>query len=272
MFDRTCKCDEFTRGNDELCAVCRLREPTPPHMKVGDKFTIAGNNKRRSFWQWLTREKPQLNLYEVLTTMTSKPDCFGSNPGAQAQSENDCQNCPYELHCLPRIDKIHDVRVGDTPVPPGAVHTFKSTRTGAEQKVTFPACKHGYVPAACHYCRDAAPFFETTQERAQAEAKRVLERSRGDSLQSAAPDDHRTAFNTQTRKFESAFDKQEGGDHYRGMKSQPFAFVRDNQIGHAEGEAIYRLLRWRDKGGIADLKKVIHTVELIIEYEERRAK
>lgn len=68
----------------------------------------------------------------------------------------------------------------------------------------------------------------------------------------------------------SAFDKQEGGDHYRNMKSQPFGFVRDNNIGHAEGEAIYRLLRWRDKGGIADLKKVIHTVELIIEYEEKR--
>ena len=70
----------------------------------------------------------------------------------------------------------------------------------------------------------------------------------------------------------SAFNKQEGGDHYRGMKSQPFVFVRDNNVGHAEGEAIYRLLRWRDKGGIADLKKVIHTVELIIEYEEGRAK
>lgn len=68
----------------------------------------------------------------------------------------------------------------------------------------------------------------------------------------------------------SAFSKQEGGDHYRGMKSQPFGFVRDNNVGHAEGEAIYRLLRWRDKGGIADLKKVIHTVELIIEYEERK--
>lgn len=69
------------------------------------------------------------------------------------------------------------------------------------------------------------------------------------------------------RNHPSAFAKQEGGDHYRGMKNQPFAFVRDNNVGHAEGEAIYRLLRWRDKGGIADLKKVIHTVELIIEYE-----
>lgn len=70
----------------------------------------------------------------------------------------------------------------------------------------------------------------------------------------------------------SAFDKQEGGDHYRGMKSQPFHFLRDNNVPHAEGECIYRLLRWRQKGGIADLRKVIHTVELIIEAEERAGK
>lgn len=116
------------------------------------------------------------------------PSCFGSNPGAQAQAENDCRNCSHEPHCLPQIE------------------------------VSFHP--------------------ESDVGRAQA-----------------------------TR---SAFNKQEGGDHYRAMKSQPFGFVRDNNIGHAEGEAIYRLLRWRDKGGIADLKKVIHTVELIIEYEEGR--
>lgn len=73
-----------------------------------------------------------------------------------------------------------------------------------------------------------------------------------------------------SRSVESAFEKQEGGNHYRNMKSQPFSFVRDNNVGHAEGEIIYRVLRWRNKGGIADLKKVIHTAELIIEYEEGR--
>lgn len=66
----------------------------------------------------------------------------------------------------------------------------------------------------------------------------------------------------------SAFNKQEGGDHYRGMKNQPFNFVRENGVPHAEGECIYKLLRWRKKGGIADLRKVIHTIELMIEAEE----
>lgn len=69
----------------------------------------------------------------------------------------------------------------------------------------------------------------------------------------------------------SAFDVQAGGDHYKDRKHQPFPFVRGNDVPHAEGECIYKLLRWREKGGIADLKKVIHTVQLIIEYEEGKA-
>ncbi len=68
-------------------------------------------------------------------------------------------------------------------------------------------------------------------------------------------------------KTNSSFDKQEGGTHYKDMPSQPFKFIRDNNVPHAEGECIYRLLRWRKKGGVDDLRKVIHTVELIIEAE-----
>lgn len=69
-------------------------------------------------------------------------------------------------------------------------------------------------------------------------------------------------------KLDSAFNKQEGGDHYKDRAIQPFHFVRRNNIPHAEGECIYKLLRWREKGGIADLEKVIHTIQLIIEEEK----
>lgn len=65
-----------------------------------------------------------------------------------------------------------------------------------------------------------------------------------------------------------AIESQAGGDHYKDRAIQPFHFVRRNNIPHAEGECIYKLLRWRDKGGIADLEKVIHTIQLIIEEEK----
>lgn len=59
---------------------------------------------------------------------------------------------------------------------------------------------------------------------------------------------------------------QVGGDHYRKMKIQPEAFIWENGIGWHEGNAIVYLCRWKDKGGIEDLKKAIHTIELLIEH------
>lgn len=74
------------------------------------------------------------------------------------------------------------------------------------------------------------------------------------------------------RKPLKSIDVQAGGDHYKYRAIQPFHFVRRNNIPHAEGECIYKLLRWREKGGIEDLKKVIHTIQLIIEEEETHGK
>lgn len=65
-----------------------------------------------------------------------------------------------------------------------------------------------------------------------------------------------------------ATDIQIDGDHYRKLPMQPFEFLRANNVPHAEGECIYKLLRWREKGGVQDLRKVIHHIELIIQHEE----
>lgn len=125
-------------------------------------------------------------------------------------------------------------------------------------------CYHGFVPSDCHYCQDSAPFFKTSRDEAESIARQF--QHRGPKIEVSF---HPESDVGRSLAAKSAFNKQEGGDHYKNMASQPFAFVRDNNVGHAEGEAIYRLLRWREKGGIADLRKVIHTVEPIIEYEER---
>ena len=62
-------------------------------------------------------------------------------------------------------------------------------------------------------------------------------------------------------------EKQVGGNHYKDMKMQPMQFCIANRIGVAEGDAILYLCRWREKGGIEDLKKAIHSIELLIEVE-----
>lgn len=65
----------------------------------------------------------------------------------------------------------------------------------------------------------------------------------------------------------SALNHQEGGNHYRKLAIQPIEYIHANGIGFAEGCAIKYLTRWRDKGGIGDLRKARHFIELLIEME-----
>jgi hypothetical protein len=66
----------------------------------------------------------------------------------------------------------------------------------------------------------------------------------------------------------SAFEKQEGGSHYLKMKIQPVEYIHKNGIGFVEGAVVKYVSRWRAKGGVADLKKARHMLDLLIEMEE----
>lgn len=68
---------------------------------------------------------------------------------------------------------------------------------------------------------------------------------------------------------DSALDVQEGGDHYRKMKIQPVEFIHANGISFFEGSVIKYVSRWRSKGGINDLKKARHFIDLLIELETK---
>lgn len=65
---------------------------------------------------------------------------------------------------------------------------------------------------------------------------------------------------------------QVGGGHYKGMAIQPVEYIHANSIGFCEGCAIKYLSRWQDKGGIEDLRKAAHFIELLIEMETTNAK
>ena len=67
----------------------------------------------------------------------------------------------------------------------------------------------------------------------------------------------------------SPLDKQISGSHYKNLKIQPIEFIHANNIPFAEGCAIKYLTRWRDKGGVKDLEKAKHFIELLIELESR---
>ena len=72
-----------------------------------------------------------------------------------------------------------------------------------------------------------------------------------------------------TRKV-TANDKQIGGQHYKSKAIQPWDYIAANELGYFEGTAIKYLSRFKDKGGVNDLKKAIHFIEKLIEIEEAK--
>jgi len=60
---------------------------------------------------------------------------------------------------------------------------------------------------------------------------------------------------------------QHGGNHYMNLGMKPWDYVAVNNLGFFEGNAIKYLTRWRDKGGIEDLRKAGHYIDKLIEIE-----
>jgi hypothetical protein len=59
---------------------------------------------------------------------------------------------------------------------------------------------------------------------------------------------------------------QVGGAHYTDMKIQPIEYILANRIGFGEGNVIKYVSRWEAKGGIEDLRKARHHLDLLIEH------
>ena len=61
--------------------------------------------------------------------------------------------------------------------------------------------------------------------------------------------------------------KQVGGDHYKKMAIQPAEFINKNKLLFAEGNAIKYICRHSSKGGIQDVDKAIHYLEMVKERD-----
>lgn len=69
----------------------------------------------------------------------------------------------------------------------------------------------------------------------------------------------------------SAFDTQIQGNHYCKLKIQPMEYSMKNNLNPCQHTIIKYVTRYKDKGGIEDLRKAIHTIELLIEMEQEDA-
>lgn len=66
------------------------------------------------------------------------------------------------------------------------------------------------------------------------------------------------------------FKVQVGGDHYSRFPIQPLEYIEKNKLPFADGCVVKYITRWRFKGGIEDLRKAKHFIEMLIILEERK--
>ena len=79
-------------------------------------------------------------------------------------------------------------------------------------------------------------------------------------------------FHEHTRNHVKALranDEQIAGTHYKSKAIQPWDYIVGNNLGYLEGNIVKYVSRWKDKGGVDDLKKAQHYLTKLIETQEK---
>ena len=67
----------------------------------------------------------------------------------------------------------------------------------------------------------------------------------------------------------SALEKQIDGSHYKNLAIQPMQYSMANNLDACQHTIIKYVTRFRDKGGITDLEKAKHCIDMLIEFESK---
>ena len=81
-------------------------------------------------------------------------------------------------------------------------------------------------------------------------------------------------FHDNTRKHTQALkanDVQVAGNHYKGKTVQPWDYIVANNLGYLEGNIVKYVSRWKDKGGVDDLRKARHYLDKLIEVQDGKS-
>jgi hypothetical protein len=74
-----------------------------------------------------------------------------------------------------------------------------------------------------------------------------------------------TGWPYSVEKKDEPYGRQIGGDHYSKYPIQPTEYIIKNNLNFCEGNVIKYVTRWKDKGGVEDLKKARHYLDMLIE-------
>lgn len=62
-------------------------------------------------------------------------------------------------------------------------------------------------------------------------------------------------------------DTQVGGNHYSKLAIQPMEYSMKNHLDACQHSIIKYVTRFRDKGGIEELRKARHVIDMLIKFE-----
>ena len=68
------------------------------------------------------------------------------------------------------------------------------------------------------------------------------------------------------------YDRQVDGDHYQKLAIQPMQYSMLNNLDACQHTVIKYVTRFRDKGGIKDLEKAKHCIDMLIDFELTKEK
>jgi len=89
--------------------------------------------------------------------------------------------------------------------------------------------------------------------------KVVYEKKTTPSIDAVSTPEEEEAFNA------IANAQQVGGTHYKDKAIQPWDYIASNDMGYLEGNVVKYVSRWKEKGGVQDLKKAMHYLTKLIE-------
>lgn len=73
-------------------------------------------------------------------------------------------------------------------------------------------------------------------------------------------------------KDRGPLNKQVGGSHYKDYTIQPIEYAMANNLNACQANVVKYVTRYKDKGGVEDLFKAKHYIDMLIEGEPPRIK
>jgi hypothetical protein len=89
----------------------------------------------------------------------------------------------------------------------------------------------------------------------------------GEHTLTPRPDNYIEDMWPEWKQPESPREAQVGGNHYKDMVIQPIEYIAVNGLSFLQGSVVKYVSRYKAKGGLQDLEKAKHCIDLMIEFD-----